>query len=54
MVAVGNNILEIKKDLRELKDRENKIRKEIEELSTKPKPLPRCKKAFMENYDLQS
>ena len=50
MVAVGNNFLEIKKDLRELKDRENKIRKEIEEL----KPLPRCKKAFMENYDLQS
>ena len=42
-----NNTLELKKGLRELKDRENKIRKDIEELSTKLKPLPRCKKAFM-------
>ena len=48
MALVWNNILELEQDLKELKDRENKIRKEIEELSTKTMPFPRHKKDFYE------
>ena len=42
---VPKSISELEKDLQELKDRE-KIRKEIDDLSTEPISLSKCNKAF--------
>ena len=38
--------------LRELSDKEIKIRKELEELFTRPVPLPRPKKSFFKDLHL--
>lgn len=46
-------ILELEKDLKELKDRKIKIGKELKELSAKPRPLPRPKQAFHEKPGLR-
>lgn len=50
---VDKIILELEKDLKELKDRKIKIGKELKELSAKPRPLPRPKKAFHEKPGLR-
>ena len=40
MLEVKNSILKLEKDFTQLKDREIRIRKEMEDLFTKPVPLP--------------
>ena len=52
LLKLENSILQFVKCFRELKDREIKIRKQLEELSTKPTPLPRPKKISHEKLFL--